>query len=91
MLLGIASNSDAELCRSRVLQFIRKIVSLVHICNLRHEAVLIETRSNLLKDQLVDLEYQTRNKRTYEEGLKDGFENSQIPDFVRGYHYATKN
>lgn len=31
---------------------------------------------------------QLLSRRTYEEGLKDGVENSQISDYARGYHAA---
>lgn len=50
-------------------------------------------RSKVLVDQITDMGNQIldlRSRKTYEEGLKDGIENSQDRAYISGYHAATE-
>ncbi len=56
--------------------------------------VLAEQRSEILEDQLEDYELQlikVGQLKTYEDGLRDGFENSKNAAYVNGYHNALKD
>ena len=53
---------------------------------LKHEVALHQGEAQILRDQIADMAYQFSNKRTYEQGLMDGINNSKNEDFVRGYH-----
>lgn len=56
--------------------------------------VLAEQRSEILEDQLEDYELQLikfGQLKTYEDGLRDGIENSKNAAYVSGYHNALKD
>ena len=53
-----------------------------------------QTRSAVLKDQLEDYMFQIQElkaRKSYEEGLKDGFANMKNPEYVSGYHAALRD
>jgi hypothetical protein len=66
-------------------------VLVLRIEKLESQNQLLQTESDILRDQVDDMAFQNAqllSRRTYEEGLKDGIENSQISDYTRGYHAA---
>lgn len=66
-------------------------IFILRIDSLTEQNQLLQTGSNILRDQVNDMAFQNAqllNRRTYEEGLRDGVENSQISDYIRGYHAA---
>lgn len=67
-------------------------IFILRIDSLTEQNQLLQTESNILRDQISDMAFQNAqllNRRTYEEGLRDGIENSQISEYTRGYHAAT--
>lgn len=66
-------------------------VLVLRIEKLESQNQLIQTESDILRDQVDDMAFQNAqllSRRTYEEGLKDGVENSKISEYTRGYHAA---
>ena len=65
------------------------ICSILACFQMNERCKLQELESNILRDQIQDMAFTFTNAKTYEDGLKEGFENSKSGEFVRGYHYAT--
>ena len=66
-------------------------IFILRIDSLTEQNQLLQIEANILRDQVSDMAFQNAqllSRRTYEEGLKDGVENSQISDYARGYHAA---
>ena len=56
----------------------------------KRDAIASRMQAEILRDQLSDLEFQIRSNRTYEEGLKDGIENSKNIQYMLGYHACSE-
>ena len=66
-------------------------IFILRIDSLTEQNQLLQIESNILRDQVSDMTFQNAqllSRRTYEEGLKDGIENSQVSEYTRGYHAA---
>lgn len=59
-----------------------------------NQLAMLEQRTDILKDQLEDYQFQIislRQSKTYEDGLREGIENSKNAAYVNGYHNALKD
>ena len=66
-------------------------IFILRIDSLTEQNQLLQIESNILRDQVGDMAFQNAqllSRRTYEEGLRDGVENSRISEYTRGYHAA---
>ena len=60
----------------------------------RHVLSIQACTSDILRDQLSDYTQQIhelRSRRSYEDGLRDGIENADSINYMRGYHAATSS
>lgn len=53
-----------------------------------YEASRVQTE--VLRDQLADLQFEQSSNQTYAEGVRDGYENSKNIDYRRGYDTAAE-
>ena len=78
-----------------------KIVSIVLMTVLAHICIVqyaINTKNQLamsiLRDQIQDYAHEIESLvhvKTYEDGLKDGIENAESMQYMRGYHAAAQD
>lgn len=77
------------------------VTILVHLCiyqqnelsRKQHLVNLSKSESQLLRDWVEDYgnKIAELSSKTYEDGLKDGFDNYNNASYTRGYHAATMN
>ena len=61
--------------------------------NRQNREELIQIELGILRDQVADMSFQNAQllaRRTYEEGVADGFANANSIEYTKGYHAATE-
>lgn len=67
--------------------------SVLYVGASNNRVQLIQLEADILRDQIADMSFQNAQllaRKTYEDGVADGFANANSVEYTKGYHAATE-